>query len=94
VIAHCERGRVEGPVAARKPCGQNLDRERDVGASRAAYECLVCAQYGRSTDGRFDPEAVVPVSGRIDGHWAERGQIRTKACCLFVFHGVIFAECQ
>ena len=53
-------GRVEGPVVARKPCGQNLDHQRDIGAPRAAYECpvyvdtrrrlnrLICAKSGHS----------------------------------------------
>src|ERR1700722_17979340 len=35
-IARDERGRVERPVSARKPCSHDLHHERDVGAARAA----------------------------------------------------------
>jgi hypothetical protein len=32
-------GRVEGPVVARKPCGQNFDHQRDIGAPLTNVRC-------------------------------------------------------
>ena len=38
---------------ARKPCGQNLDHQRDIGAPRAAYECPVYVDSEPSGSRRY-----------------------------------------